>query len=105
MSPAIEALILSICTLTLRISAAGAYHAHFDFSPHCAWISIHVYQASHEYSGKDAAPALLNARAPYKPASWEILSAADAEARSIARLEALRQDVEAYLPKEQEAAA
>lgn len=102
MSPNIEGLILAICTVCLRITAAGNYHAHFTHVAHCQWIDTRVYPSNREYKGPGSAPALQERQTTYEPSfAWpgeDTLTPVMEELREHLR------ELEAFLPAQEPAA-
>lgn len=101
MNPTIEALILSICAMGLRITSAGQFHALVDLSGHVESVYVRIYPADHQYIGAGSKPPLFIADARYdhgEPHPWDN---EDPAAKPIAELERARTALTAYLPENQ----
>ncbi|PKQ40317.1 hypothetical protein CXP40_16200 [Pseudomonas sp. YY-1] len=101
MNPTIEALILSICALGLRITSAGQFHVLVDLTGHVESVYVRIYPADHQYIGAGSKPPLFKADIRYghgKPHPWDN---EDPASKPIAELEQLKTALAAYLPENQ----
>lgn len=109
MNEAIETLALQIVAMTLRITAAGQYHAFANQYGHVRTLDVHVYPATTEYTSEVPRKALAATSTYWEPSKHSHLEAEEQLPTVIAELEAVIAKLQPYMPQtpaiSQEAAA
>lgn len=109
MNDAIETLVLQIVAMTLRITAAGQYHAFANQYGHVRTLDVHVYPATTEYTAGVPRETLFSTWAYWEPSKHSHLEAEEQLPTAIAELEAVIAKLQPYMSQtlaiSQEAAA
>lgn len=106
MNPAIEALLLQLASLCLRITAQGKWNAHYNLYTHCNSVDVYLLPASTKYTADEVKERAFSQAVYYSVTpGYEWQSDTQRVSSVCTELQAMHKDLEAFLVAEQQEGA